>query len=612
MFKSGNSAIAIRGAAMKDELLHYYQQELNNLQQTGAEFAKRYPKLAGHLQNPEQSDPHFARLIEAVAFMNAQVKQKLDDEFSLFSDGLFDILQPAYHQPLPAMVIAQFKPQPDLTQPFTIPRHTPIEMLVNQTDPVRFQTCYDITLLPAEVTQAELLPHCETAPALANPSAAGCLHLTLHCIDSDQTFAQLAPKTLRFFLRSNQALSFALYDMLFRHTQAISLAAEASSQTARFLNSKQLHPLGFTEQQMILPYNARQPIATQLLVEYFAYPEKFLFIEIAQLEPIDWKGIGNELHLYFYLQQVPQNLTKVINADLFTLGCTPLINLYPKLAEPLTVHGQSDEYTVIPDIRQAIQHEIYTITQVTGTNEEDHTTHYLPLFSLDQHGYHQGQGYWQARRHPELLHSRVTIRLTDINGQPIMAVPQVLQIATLCFNPTIQAIWQQTDGCPKLQLTQSSAPVTDIHAITRPCKIIRPQLTKGTHWRLVSALSLAHLTVTQDQGAALREVLQLYNVNPTEQNRIIIQSIQNLQTQHITLKLSTPGQLSFCQGLAITLTLDEQPFAGNSVWLFCHLLAHFLALQATINSFVQLRVISATDQRQLYVGSPLMGQLTLL
>jgi type VI secretion system protein ImpG len=599
---------------MNPDLLNYYQQELESLQKNGADFAKRYPKLAGHLQtqNLAQADPHLARLVESVAFMNAQVRHKLDDEFSILSDGLFDILQPAYHQPLPAMVIAQFKPQPDLTQAAIIARHTPVETLSTQSEPLRFKTCYETTLLPVEVSDAELLPHCETAPALSQKQANGCLHLVLRCLDTEQSFAQLAPQALRFFLAGNSTTSFAVYDLLMRHTVALAISSTAGGKSATFLNHNQLQAVGFAADETIVPYNARQPLAYQLLTEYFAYPDKFLFIELNQFSQTQWQQIGHELHLYFYLRRVSTISSLAVNASMFALGCTPLVNLYPKLAEPLTITGQSDEYTVTPDIRQPQHHEIYTIEQVTAINQAGQITRYLPLFSLGQHGCDQDAGYWQARRCSRFAKSEMTIRLTDLRGQVLLEDSQVLQIATTCFNPAVQELWQQDEAQPKLQLTLGSAPVTLIQSLTQPSRIIRPQLAKGTRWRLVSSMALGHLTLAQDNAAALQEVLQLYDVIHSDQTQSLVQSIQALRSSVITLRLPIAGQLSFCQGLEMTLVVDGRQFAGSSAWLFAHLLAHFLALQASINSFVQLQVIDKDSQQALYCGQPLLGQQALL
>jgi len=64
----------------REELLHYYERELAYVRRMGAEFAQRYPKIAGRLQlEPTKcEDPHVERLIEAFAFLAARVHLKID------------------------------------------------------------------------------------------------------------------------------------------------------------------------------------------------------------------------------------------------------------------------------------------------------------------------------------------------------------------------------------------------------------------------------------------------------------------------------------------------------------------------------------------------------
>jgi len=68
---------------MSDELLSFYEKELAFLRQSGAEFAKAHPKIAGRLRISDDvvEDPHVSRLLEGVAYMNARIQTKLDDDF---------------------------------------------------------------------------------------------------------------------------------------------------------------------------------------------------------------------------------------------------------------------------------------------------------------------------------------------------------------------------------------------------------------------------------------------------------------------------------------------------------------------------------------------------
>ena len=66
---------------MAADLLHYFDRELAFLRDMGAEFAAAHPKIAGRLRLSKDSidDPHVARLIQSVAFLNARTRQKIEE-----------------------------------------------------------------------------------------------------------------------------------------------------------------------------------------------------------------------------------------------------------------------------------------------------------------------------------------------------------------------------------------------------------------------------------------------------------------------------------------------------------------------------------------------------
>ena len=71
---------------MREELLEYYERELAYMRQMGAQFAAKYPRVAGRLLlEPDRcEDPHVERLLEGFAFLAARVHLKLDAEFPRF------------------------------------------------------------------------------------------------------------------------------------------------------------------------------------------------------------------------------------------------------------------------------------------------------------------------------------------------------------------------------------------------------------------------------------------------------------------------------------------------------------------------------------------------
>ncbi len=95
---------------MRDDLLLYYERELNYLRQLGAEFAEKYPKIASRLvldTEKESADPHVERLLEGFSFLAARVHLKIDDEFPEITEALLSILYPHYIRPIPSMSIVE-------------------------------------------------------------------------------------------------------------------------------------------------------------------------------------------------------------------------------------------------------------------------------------------------------------------------------------------------------------------------------------------------------------------------------------------------------------------------------------------------------------------------
>ena len=95
---------------MRDELLGYYERELIFLRRMGADFARKYPKIAARLLFDEEKieDPHVERMIEAFAFLTGRIALKLDDELPEITESFLNTLYTHYLAPITSMAIAPF------------------------------------------------------------------------------------------------------------------------------------------------------------------------------------------------------------------------------------------------------------------------------------------------------------------------------------------------------------------------------------------------------------------------------------------------------------------------------------------------------------------------
>src|SRR6476661_2413106 len=146
---------------MRDELLGYYERELVFLRRMGADFARRYPKIASRLLLDEEKieDPHVERMIEAFAFLTGRIGLKLDDELPEITESFLNILYPHYLSPIPSMAIAQFmfgSPKDKISSVQKLERGARLNSRPVDGTPCRFRTAFDVQLFPLEVESAAL------------------------------------------------------------------------------------------------------------------------------------------------------------------------------------------------------------------------------------------------------------------------------------------------------------------------------------------------------------------------------------------------------------------------------------------------------------------------
>jgi type VI secretion system protein ImpG len=606
-----------------DELLTHYNRELSALRNLGAEFAQAYPKIAGRLRlGPDGSeDPHVERLVQACAYLNARTRHKLDDDFPEISDALLGVLYPHYQLPIPSMAIAQLHLDPEqleLTTGVDVEGHTALETEPIDGEPCRFRTAYPVTLWPIEVRQARMSrPPFDAPNSPASAQAAAVLQLVLRCRSTAVTFAALAPGKLRFFLKGQSQHAFDLYEMLFGNVLELTLANGSSDTSPTALAPACIHAVGFGAAEGLLPYPARSFLGYRLLTEFFAFPEKFLFFDLAMLGARELERVGNELTVSFYLNRLSPVLEQNVSADTFRLGCTPIVNLYTQRAEPILLTHTDWEYQVVPDARRPLAHEIYSIDRVDALSPEGEAVEYRPFFSAKHADEkHDPARFFHATRRasgPLQGGTEVYVSLVDLGFQVDAPADWSLDLRTTCLNRDLPRRLPFGGGQPRLQFMEGGALVSDVTCLTAPTATLRPALKKGALWRLISHLSLNHLSLldAEDGAGALREILKLYDFTDSEETRSMIAGVQRVSGRR-TVRRPDPRGGSVCRGTEVTIQLNEKRFSGSGLFLFAGVLDRFLPLYCSINSFSRLVVTLEGRKGEPRKWPPRMGERVLL
>jgi type VI secretion system protein ImpG len=605
---------------MGDELLPYYNDELSYIRDLATEFAKDHPKIAGRLRiSPDAiEDPHVARLIEAFAYLNARIRFKLDDDFPELTDALLGVLYPHYLAPIPSMSIIQLRAAADLTAPYLLKQGVEVETEPIDGEPCRFRTCYPVTLWPLQVDAASVSGSALGAPSISALSeVASVLKLTLSCVSEQLALSELGPESLRFYLRGQGQYVFPLYELLFNDLIGVAVAEPGLAVARALLPPSSVTPVGFERNEGMLPYPPQAFIGYRLLTEFFAFPQKFLFFDLTGLAGA-LAGSGSRVEVYFYFRRNVAELEQKVDASTFALGCTPMVNLYRKRAEPIQLDQALAEYRVVPDARRPKASEVYSVDSVVATGPDGAKATYAPFFGTT-HGTAQDdqRQYWKVARRPAPSGnpgSEVFLSVVDLELNPSAPAKWVAHLETTCLNRDLPARLPFGGGEPRLRLAEGVAAIERVECLTAPTRTLRPPTGHGGMWRLISHLTLNHLSITEhDQGAAaLREILKLYDFRESAETRAMIEGVVSVDSRQVIARVPGLGGGALVRGIEVNLELDPKRFAGSGAFLLASVLERFLALYCTVNSFTRLVATLRGRDGVLRKWQPRAGEKTLL
>ncbi len=591
---------------MSETLFPYYERELLFIRQLSQEFARQYPGAASRLllESNRSVDPHVERLIQSFAYLTARVQHKLDDEFPEMTESLLHVLYPHMLAPIPSMTIVEFvldAARGPLPNGFLIDRHSKLRTQPVQDVECKYRTVYPVTLWPVQIPQAQMLLPPFPPGLKPPPGTAAAVVLSLET-QAGQKFSDLSLDKLRFYLNGENQIVGTLYELLFNHTLQVQFrSAEPELKRPPFTMpaSQCLFPVGFERDEGMLPYPKRVFPGYRLLTEFFAFPSKFLFFDLGGFQRVKRAGYQKKVEAIFFLNRTEAELPQAVEAGLFRLGCSPAINLFERLAEPISVMQTRSEYLVLPDVGQPEANEVYSVDSVSATEAgTGKAFDYQPFYSF-RHGVtaESQQHFWYpSRRQSPREGDRGTdvhLNLVDLGFHPSKPGESTLAVRITCTNRQLPAYLQRYADHLKIQY-EGAAPLHAVRCLRRPTLPIQPPLRRGMHWKLISHLTLNHLSISDDAEGrdALQEILRLYDFTDAsvshQQAAITRNLIDGIQDVHSRRVVGRVGPRGICQGIEIVVGFDEQKYIGTGVYLFASILERFLGAYASINSFTQM------------------------
>ncbi len=613
-----------------EELLPFYERELGYLRRNLREFSERYPKIAGRLLISGEvcEDPHIERMIESFALLNARIAKRLDDDYPEFTEALFEVLYPHYLRPFPSCSIARMDYGGAAAQQSAasvVARGT--EMT---TRPVRgaactFRTVYPVTVAPLALTKAWFDAILRPADGVRAPAGAtSSVSLTISSSAEQLGPGQQAVSKLRVFIDGEPSFCAALRDALFMRTVAAYAEADGDGRWVE-LSAIPIGAAGFADDEALIDFPARSHAAYRLLTEYFCFPEKFNFfdIDLAALAAALAPGARTiTLHLALSGLRSDSNTARMLgtlSTNNVLLGCTPVVNLFRKRGEPIDVTHASASYPVLADARRPFAYEIASIDSVRlvrQTPQGESVVEFRPFYSLKHAQLPEQSGhYWAMRRDESLAETspgfETQISIVDLDFDPAEVETDTLTIDLTCTNRDLPATLAYGQRGGDLFLAGGSS-VRSTGFLRKPTPSYRFERGRGAHWRLISQLSLNHLSLADGGVDAFREMLALHDLPRSPSSQRQIGGIAAIEQKAASAWL--PGNPFAClvRGVEVRLTIDEEAFVGSGIHAFAHIVERFLGLYVHANSFTQLTMVSNKTGEELLKCTPRSGDLSLL
>ncbi|MCK6939748.1 type VI secretion system baseplate subunit TssF [Enterobacter roggenkampii] len=569
---------------MDDLTLRYYEAEMRYLREAGKEFARAHPDRAAmlNLDKPGARDPYVERLFEGFAFLMGRLREKLDDDLPELTEGLVSLLWPHYMRTIPSLAIVEFSPDwrslrqaEMLAEGFSI-LSRPVGA---HKTACQYRTTRDVPLQPLHLADARL--HTETDGRSA-------IRLRFECPEKvDWSKAEI--DKVAIFLNAESPISSALHLAMTRRVHAM-YARHAGTYTERHQFDGWCNPMGFDDNDGLWKKADTAFSGYQLLLEYFSFRPKFMFVELRGLDSI---GL-TEASTWFEIDIV---LSEAWSSDLpfetenFRLHCAPVINLFTLEADPLTLNPLENEYLLRPLRLQDGHTEIYSVDNIHGAVKNGKHP-YVPFTSFRHRG-----GMMRHDAPERYYHTRVKRGPSGLYDTWLILGGRSFELEQLSDKPeSLSMRITGTNGqLPRKALESTlldrvvktgKVPVRVLN-VTAPTMPLYPPANDRFHWRVMSHLGSNFLSM-MDNPEVLRGTLALYDWTDDEMNRRRLEAI--VAVKHTLIRRFEKGFM--LRGVDIEVTLNMDNFAGEGdVNLFGEMLHRFFALYADVHLFNQLTLV---------------------
>jgi type VI secretion system protein ImpG len=284
------------------------------------------------------------------------------------------------------------------------------------------------------------------------------------------------------------------------------------------------------------------------------------------------------------------------------LFCTPIVNLFRKDAAPIRADHLATEYRVSPDAQHPRSVEVYSVDSVKSTEEGSGDRHdYHPFFSFTYGGGKSERYFTSRTRLGPSGRFETYIAPGGFQAEDGQLPVETLSLSVTCTNgsrPSELGLKSITQPGPDFQNVATFENLISPTLIRYPphLEAMRAEIQNKEKefflWKLTSHLALNFRSVATLE--TLRGLLELYDWTSDHTNSKRLEGLRK-----VTAK---PKELAYrgaiIRGVEVTIEVQDGHFAGDGdLCLFGLVMSEFLAMYATINSFVHLAIVTKPSDR---------------
>jgi len=581
-----------------DPILRYYEAEMRYLRESGKEFAKAHPDRARllNLDRVGDRDPYVERLFEGFAFLTGRLQQKLDDELPELTEGLVSLLWPHYLRMIPSLSIVELTPFAEKLQktvvvpagvpvrsaPINVPSAGGAEGAAPLTVRCLYRTTQEVALQPVSLTHA--------GPAVRHDGRS--VIRFGFALQGSALRKETDLSRLRLHLNADLPTAFAMHLALTRQVDAIHWRVpEIRDGESVPLPGVTIEPAGFSTEERLWPKADAAFSGYQLLLEYFTFREKFLFVDLCGLDITKLPEKSTRFELEIVLKDAYPSDQR-FSADNVRLFCSPVINLFELDAEPIEIDHHETEYRVVPAGHQGEHVETYSVDAIaTFDHDTAERYEYVPFTTFRHRG-----GMLRHEVPERYFHTRVRPGVSGLHEMWVILGGHAWETMDTLPEESLSLRVTGTNGLlPRKglreasldELAASTPNVASVRNLVSPTLPLHPPTEDRFQWRVLSHLAPNFLSMMNAE--VLRGALALYDWTNDELNRRRLAGILHVSQEMI--EEVSGGAVE--RGVLIEVTLDAHAFSGEGdVMLFGELLHRFFAAYAEINLFTKLAIVS--------------------